>query len=111
MIEPWQVWLADLDPIEGHEQAGKRPVVVISSDLHLQLTGGRMVTVTPVTSAPQRRAYRVPITNYKGDTNWVLTDQIRTISSSRFLRNAPWWILSQDEIEDVVLALRSMVDF
>jgi mRNA-degrading endonuclease toxin of MazEF toxin-antitoxin module len=27
-----EVWLADLDPAYGHEQAGRRPVLVISVD-------------------------------------------------------------------------------
>ncbi len=26
------IWIADLDPVRGHEQAGKRPVVVLSVD-------------------------------------------------------------------------------
>jgi mRNA interferase MazF len=27
-----EVWLADLDPTRGHEQAGRRPVLVVSVD-------------------------------------------------------------------------------
>jgi len=27
------IWLADFNPIRGHEQAGQRPVLVISEDL------------------------------------------------------------------------------
>jgi mRNA interferase MazF len=27
------IYLADLDPTRGHEQAGKRPVLIISEDL------------------------------------------------------------------------------
>ena len=30
----WQkeIWLADLEPIKGREQGGRRPVVIISGD-------------------------------------------------------------------------------
>jgi mRNA interferase MazF len=28
-----EVWLADLNPTWGHEQAGRRPVLVVSDDL------------------------------------------------------------------------------
>jgi len=28
-----EVWLADLDPTRGHEQAGRRPVLVVSDDI------------------------------------------------------------------------------
>jgi len=27
------MWLADLDPTRGHEQAGRRPVLVVSDDI------------------------------------------------------------------------------
>lgn len=27
-----EIWLADLDPTEGFEQAGKRPVLIISGN-------------------------------------------------------------------------------
>lgn len=43
------IWLADLNPVRGHEQAGRRPVLVVSVDLFNQ---GRadLVVVLPVTS-------------------------------------------------------------
>lgn len=30
-LRPWQVWWANFDPQVGHEQAGHRPAVVIST--------------------------------------------------------------------------------
>lgn len=111
MIEPWQVWLADLDPTEGQEQAGVRPVVVVSSAFHLRLQIGRMATVAPITGNPQTtHGYRVPIVNDKGDTSWVLTDHMRTISTSRFVRSEPWWNLGVAEVRQVQRILRHMLD-
>nr|WP_084062346.1 type II toxin-antitoxin system PemK/MazF family toxin [Desulfofundulus thermosubterraneus] len=35
MVKPkrGEIWLVDLNPVRGHEQAGKRPALVISIDL------------------------------------------------------------------------------
>ncbi|MDX2212140.1 MAG: type II toxin-antitoxin system PemK/MazF family toxin [Oculatellaceae cyanobacterium bins.114] len=38
-----QVWLADLNPVKGHEQAGKRPCLIISVDLFNQGPAGLVV--------------------------------------------------------------------
>jgi mRNA interferase MazF len=111
VIEPWQVWLADLDPVEGHEQGGVRPVVIISSVSHLRSQQGRSVLVTPVTSRDKRVRNHIPILNPKGDTNFVMTEQIRYVSTSRFLRSEPWWTLNDPEIIQVRRMLRVMVDF
>lgn len=111
MILPWQVWLADLDPIEGHEQGGIRPVVIVSSELHLRVVQGRMATIVPITSQWKRLRNRALITNPKGQSNWVITDQIRSLDTRRFARTEPWWTLSEDEIHSVQYHLRYMVDF
>jgi mRNA-degrading endonuclease toxin of MazEF toxin-antitoxin module len=43
-----EVWLVGLDPAEGHEQKGRRPVLVISPDAFNQLT--KVPVVLPITS-------------------------------------------------------------
>lgn len=111
MIEPWQVWMTDLDPIEGHEQSGMRPAVVVSSDFHIRLSLGRTVTVMPLTSTASRRSYRVPVENpHNGRISFGITEQIRTISTSRFERDRPWWVLKDQEVDQIRRAMRAMVD-
>lgn len=44
-----EIWLVDLNPVRGHEQAGKRPCLIISVDLFNQGTSG-LVVVLPITS-------------------------------------------------------------
>lgn len=34
-----EIWWADLNPVRGHEQAGVRPVLVISHDVFNQRSG------------------------------------------------------------------------
>ncbi|WP_261421910.1 type II toxin-antitoxin system PemK/MazF family toxin [Serratia quinivorans] len=43
-----EIWLVSLDPIAGHEQSGKRPVLIVSKASFNQLT--RLPVVVPVTS-------------------------------------------------------------
>lgn len=111
MIEPWQVWLADLDATEGHAQAGARPCLVVSSDFHLRAISGRMATVVPITSSQRDLRSRVPIENPEGEINWVVTEQLRTIPTFRFVRDKPWWRLSSSEVDEVRRAMQFMVEF
>jgi mRNA interferase MazF len=48
MTYQWHIFLATLDPIKGAEQAGKRPVLVISRERINQLLP--VVNVIPLTS-------------------------------------------------------------
>jgi mRNA interferase MazF len=48
VIRTGEVWLAVLDPTVGHEQGGRRPVVVVSSD-SLHALPINMIIVVPLT--------------------------------------------------------------
>jgi mRNA interferase MazF len=55
MADPYrsEIWLADLSSGQGHEQAGQRPVLVISDDgFNSGLFG--LVIVVPLTSKTQK---------------------------------------------------------
>jgi mRNA-degrading endonuclease toxin of MazEF toxin-antitoxin module len=43
-----EIWLVSLDPAEGHEQKGRRPVLVISPNAFNQVT--QVPVVLPITS-------------------------------------------------------------
>jgi mRNA interferase MazF len=77
----------DFDPVEGNEQGGARPAVVVSAPGHLVLVGGRLVTVCPVTSRDRKLPHHVPIaagrTHRLDRPSWVMTEQSRTISQRR----------------------------
>lgn len=45
-----QIWWAWLDPVVGSEQAGRRPVVIVSTD---DLLGGPTVIVVPLSTRAQ----------------------------------------------------------
>ncbi len=77
------VW-ADLDPTKGHEQAGSRPVLILSHDVFNERSG--TVIAMALTSQPQRAGF--PLTYEVRDTQlpkkaWVKISQIRTLSIQR----------------------------
>jgi mRNA-degrading endonuclease toxin of MazEF toxin-antitoxin module len=42
------IWLVSLDPVEGHEQKGRRPVLIVSPEAFNRVT--RVPIVLPITS-------------------------------------------------------------
>ena len=52
-IKRGQIWLADLNPTQGSEQAGVRPVIIFQNDLVSQFS---TTTITIPLSTNQRRA-------------------------------------------------------
>lgn len=46
-----EIWVVSLDPSAGHEQSGRRPVLIVSPDGFNRLTG--MPVVVPITGGGQ----------------------------------------------------------
>ena len=98
-----EIWLADLNPIRGHEQAGRRPVLVISDDLFNEGPAG-LVVVLPITTTLRRIPLHVTIHPPEGGlktTSAVLCEAIRSISNERCLKK--WGLVSIEtlfQIED-----------
>ena len=78
------VW-AELNPVRGHEQAGLRPVVILSQDVFNERSG--TVITMAITSQPQRAGF--PLTLELSENvglpkkSWVKISQIRTLSTKR----------------------------
>jgi len=80
------IW-ADLNPARGHEQAGSRPVVVLSHDVFNERSG--TVIAMAITSQPQSAEF--PLTLELDDPrlpkkSWVKISQVRTLSTERLGR-------------------------
>jgi len=81
----WSVYQADIDPVAGAEQRGRRPVLVVSNEEFNQAMPN--VTVLPLTST-NRRLYPSEIPLPEGiagqhHRSIVMGHQIRTISKQR----------------------------
>lgn len=75
---------ADLDPTRGHEQAGRRPVLVLSEDLFNASSG----TVIAVALTSQEPSAGFPLSLEIAGTglpkrSWVKISQVRTLSTFR----------------------------
>ncbi len=84
------VYDARLSPTEGSEQAGTRPVVIVSRDAINRYSS--VIVVVPLTKASNiKRSYpnNVPIDEGAGgltQRSVALTGQVRAISKTRLLR-------------------------
>ncbi len=77
------VW-ANLDPTLGHEQSGKRPVLVLSENVFNERSG----TIIAVAITSQKPSAGFPLTLELSDPklpkrSWVKISQIRTLSTQR----------------------------
>ena len=75
---------ADLKPTKGNEQAGKRPVLVLSHNVFNEKSG--TVIAVALTSQPQKAAYPLTLQlqhKIARKTSWVKISQIRTLSNLR----------------------------
>jgi len=80
------VYLADLDPTRGAEQAGMRPVVVFQKDILNKFT--RTIVVIPFTTNLKRAQLPSAVLVHKGDgglreDSVALCHQIRVLDRSR----------------------------
>ena len=99
-IQQRQVWVVELPPTAGHEAAGRRPAIVIQSDV-INRSGWQTVVVVPLTTNLARSAMPGAVVFARGEAGlpersvamclWtVAIDRTRfdkshgTISRSRF---------------------------
>ncbi len=101
------VW-ADLNPVRGHEQAGRRPIVVISDD-NFNARSGTVIAMA-ITGIPQRAGFpfTLEITSVEMPRrSWIKISQIRTLSVER-LENKIGQISAQ-ELDRIVDGLNQLI--
>ena len=101
------VW-AELNPVRGHEQAGRRPVVVLSEDVFNERSG----TVIAVAMTSRQPKAGFPLTLEIRSTklpkrSWVKMGQIRTLSTARLGRRLGR--LAPDELDLVISGLNEIL--
>jgi mRNA interferase MazF len=84
--EQGEIWFANFDPVEGQEQAGHRPALVVSVN-ELNRTG--LCMVVPGTTREKRYPARVRVPAAMGgleQDTCFLRDQLRTVDRTRLRR-------------------------
>lgn len=82
-----EVWIINLDPTKGREQAGKRPALVLSVD---QFNHGpaELAVILPITSKAKGIPLHVAVTPPEGGLNqpsFIKCEDVRSVSKERLL--------------------------
>lgn len=99
---------ADLNPVRGLEQAGLRPVLILSHDIFNERSG--TVIAVALTSQPQKAGFPLTLelqTANLPKRSWVKISQIRTLSVDRIGKIIGR--ASPEEIEQVVEGLNEII--
>jgi len=103
-----EIYWADLDSTKGREQAGRRPVLVISHDVFNERSG--TVVAMALTSRPQRAGFPLTFELDSSDLSkksWVKISQLRTLSKARLGDRVA--AISPEEMAAVVEGLNEVV--
>jgi mRNA interferase MazF len=81
------VLLADLDPVAGHEQGGRRPVLVLSGPSYNELRNEQLI-VAAITSRQRGLPFHITVGADCGlrAPSWVQSESVRAISAQRVIR-------------------------
>ena len=106
-----EIWYADLNPTKGSEQAGMRPVVVVSGNLlnqHLTI-----VIVVPLTTKVKRykgNPVLMPTqTNGLQNESEMLVFHIRSVSKDRLIRKVG--DIKADELDRAMKTLNDVLKY
>jgi mRNA interferase MazF len=110
-VRPGDVWLADLNPVLGPEQSGRRPVVVVSGPLHLALPHA-VVFAVPITSRDRGLRHQIPIASPSSGLSklpsFTRPEDARALAYQRLDRRLG--TVTPDELAAVRRILRAFLD-
>ena len=106
-----EIWPADLNPTRGHEQAGERPVLIVSTNT-FNRGPAELIWVLPLTRTDRRMPLHVRVEPPEGGLtvrSFILCDAIRSIARER-LGAQPWGVVSQETLQKVEDRLRILLE-
>ncbi len=106
-----EIWLADLNPIRGNEQAGMRPVVIISGNAmndNLNLSIICPLT-TKIKNFPGDIILNQDETNGLNTKSEILIFQIRTITHNRFIKKIG--AITDEQMKELVSKLNKILKY
>ncbi|MBD2692853.1 type II toxin-antitoxin system PemK/MazF family toxin [Anabaena catenula] len=108
-ISRGDIWFVDLNPVRGHEQAGKRPCLIISVDLFNQSPSG-LVVVLPITSKYKGIPFHVEVNPPEGGLSlqsFIKCEDVRSISVERLTNKLG--VVSEQILAEVEERLRILM--
>ena len=99
-----EIYWANLDPTQGREQAGHRPVLVLSHDVFNERSG--TVIAVALTSQAQKAGFPLTLelsSSSLPKQSWVKISQVRTLSVTRLGEK-----IGQARPEEVALVIEGL---
>lgn len=106
-----EIWSATLNPTRGHEQAGDRPVLIISTNT-FNHGPADLVFVVPLTRTDRHIPLHVPVDPPEGGLSarsYILCDAMRSIAKERLGQRA-WGSISPRTLAQVEDKLRILLE-
>ena len=103
-----EIYWADLNPVRGREQAGLRPILILSEDVFNEHSGTVIAMV--ITSQSQRAGFPLTLELKPGNLpkrSWVKISQIRTLSLERI--GTKIGKVSPDELIQIIEGLNEII--
>ena len=113
MANRGEIWLADFEPVRGHEQGRQRPALVISNSEFNNGPAGLIVVVPLTTTERARMPLRVRIDPPDGgvrETSWALCEAVRSISTDRLVETEAWGTVAARTLATVEHRVRTLLD-
>ena len=77
MVKRGDIIKISFDPQKGHEQAGYRPALVVSSDYFNSITG--FVIVCPITNTDNKFPLHIPLDDRTITTGVIMCEHLRSL--------------------------------
>jgi mRNA interferase MazF len=103
-----EICWADLSPGRSHEQAGRRPVLILSHDVFNERSG--TVIAMAITSQPQQAGFPLTLeigTEGLPKRSWVKISQVRTLATERIGKRIAR--LTPEELAKVVDGINEII--
>jgi len=99
---------ADLSPGRGHEQTGRRPVLILSHDVFNERSG--TVIAMAITSQPQQAGFPLTLeitTAGLPKRSWIKISQVRTLATERIGKRIAR--LAPEELSQIIDGLNEII--
>ncbi len=103
-----EIYWADLNPVRGREQAGLRPVLVLSHEVFNSRS--ETVIARAITSQPQRSGFPLTLqlpSEMLPKPSWIKISQVRTISIERLGNRIA--VLETETVNQVIDGLLELI--
>lgn len=108
-----EIWLIDLNPVQGREQAKKRPCLIISNNTYNH-GPAELVVILPITSKDRQLPWHLEVlpgaSTGLQKHSFIMCDQPRTVSKLRFEKK-PLGAISSSILYSVQKRLGILLDF